>query len=108
MSMTNQAPLDWMLEKFGGTVYSKKQPGTIWKDQWTWIAMGNEKKVILLEGILPFLKVKKQQAILTLEFVRMNGAPRGERRSEIARLCKELNKKGKPVTTNTPNSPYLD
>src|ERR1017187_2054479 len=103
IAMTSKEPLDWMNQKFGGTVYGKKQPG-VWKDQWTWIAMGNDKKVVLLEGVVPFLKVKKQQAILLLEFVRMYGANNNEKRIELAKLCKELNRKGKTVTTNTPNT----
>lgn len=102
ITMTSKEPVEWFFHKFGGTLYFREMRKR-WKNQWIWLAMDNRKKKILLEGVLPYLKVKKQQAILVLEYVNMDGQSNVERRIEIARLCKELNKKGKPVTTNTPD-----
>jgi hypothetical protein len=106
MSLTVKEPLDWLLEKFGGTVYFKKAPkNKNWKDQWTWVAMGNDNKSALLKGIIPFLKIKQRQAILLLEYVQLERFGSTERRQEIISLCSKLNRKGKPVETNTPDCP---
>lgn len=104
MSMTAKEPLDWLLEKFGGTVYFKPTKSRKHKNQWTWVQLGNENKANLLQGIIPFLKVKQKQAVLLLEYVRLeNRKGNTARRHEIAAICKELNRKGKPVETNTPD-----
>ena len=105
ISMTDKEPLVWFLEKFGGTVYFKPTSGKKHKDQWTWVSLGNENKVKLLAGVIPYLKVKQKQAILLLEYVQLKRLGSTERRLEIVALCKELNRKGKPVETNTPDCP---
>ena len=106
MSLTAKEPLDWLLEKFGGTVYFKKMPEEKnWKDQWTWVALGNQSKARLLKGIIPFLKIKQKQAVLLLEYVQLKKFGTTKRRQEIIALCSELNRKGKPVETNTPDCP---
>ena len=103
MSMTAKEPLYWLLEKFGGTVYFKPTKGKKHKNQWTWVQLGNENKATLLKGIIPFLKVKQKQAVLLLEYVNLPRLGSTKRRLEIIALCKELNRKGKPVETNTPD-----
>jgi hypothetical protein len=103
MSLTTKEPLDWLLEKFGGTVYFRPMAKKKWKNQWTWVALGNESKEVLLKGIIPHLKIKQRQAALLLEYVQLNRFGSMERRDEIISLCKELNRKGKPVETNTPD-----
>lgn len=103
-AMTRPEVAEWFKDRFGGVTYSRKMQGN-WKDQWQWLAMGNENKEILLRGIIPYLKIKKTQAEAVLEYTLMAGKSNPERRVELARICKELNKKGKPVTTNTQDSP---
>lgn len=105
MGLTVRGPLDWLQEKFGGVVYArKKKTKKNHKPQWTWVSMGNESKANLLEGIMPFLKIKKQQAVLLLEYVRLDNLKKNiPRRDEIIAACRTLNRKGKPVETNTPD-----
>lgn len=107
VTITRPEVPEWLQQKFGGTVYGRKMKGN-WKDQFTWLAMGNQNKEILLRGIIPFLKIKKAQAESVLEYTLMAGQSNPTRRSELARICKELNKKGKPVETNTQDSPEDD
>lgn len=104
MSLTTKEPLYWIQEKFGGVVYFKKSSSEKnWKDQWTWVALGNENKATLLRGIIPHLKIKQKQAILLLEYVQLDRTKGTKRRLEIIAICKQLNHKGKPVETNTPD-----
>lgn len=103
MSMTAKEPLEGLKEKFGGCFYFRKMKRR-WKNQWTWVLTGNQNKIKLLQGIIPYLKVKQEQAILVLEYVQLKDCKTNiPRRDEIIALCKILNRKGKPVETNTPN-----
>lgn len=62
---TNKEVLDWLKDTFGGSicVHDKKSKS----DTWTWqIYTKNAKK--FLELIYPYLKIKRKQARLAIEF----------------------------------------
>lgn len=54
--------LDWIKEKFGGNVYLVKHDGSFY-----W-ALGYTKAIVFLKMIQPYLKYKKPQADLAIEF----------------------------------------
>lgn len=62
IGMCKREPLDWTAEKFGGKVYSLKEGYTF-----QWVAPASARKAIL-EVLLPFLKVKREQAELGIAF----------------------------------------
>ena len=70
MAMTAKEPLEWFQEKFGGCLYFKKMKRK-WKNQWIWVLTGNQNKIKILQGIIPYLKVKNEQAVLLLEYVQL-------------------------------------
>ncbi len=100
---TSKELSDWLQLTFGGGVYFRKSQKRQWKDQWHWVCSA---KVIrfLLESIQPFLKIKTKQAKLALEYLSHSQENNPEWRLEMKAKMHVLNKRGKPVETNTPNS----
>lgn len=56
------AVMDWIKENFGGNVYLVKRDGSFY---WT---SSNRKALAILKRILPYLKYKKPQAELAIDF----------------------------------------
>ncbi len=56
------AVMDWIKENFGGNVYLVKRDGSFY---WT---SSNRKALEILKRILPYMKYKKPQAELAIEF----------------------------------------
>ena len=54
---------DWLVENFGGSVSASNR----WKRTYQWKLTANQAKEFL-EKIVPYLKIKKEQAILAIEF----------------------------------------
>jgi hypothetical protein len=76
---THQGVLEWCHEKFGGTrnrVTRKTiRPQDGWSTPYMWQANSHRVKAVLVH-CLPYLKIKKDQAILAIEFVdRMAQSP---------------------------------
>lgn len=86
------ATMDWITENFGGKTYTVKRDGTFY---WT---CSNKMALNLLEKITPYLKYKKPQAELAIEFYKNRNLKRPipleelERREEIYLKMKGLKK----------------
>jgi len=61
--------MDWILTKFGGSTQLRVKPKEkwYWKDNYGWKITSN-KAIPFLKELLPYLKVKKKQAELAIEF----------------------------------------
>lgn len=70
MANTNEWVAKWFHFVFGGTLYleeaSKKNPK--WRDVWRW-QLRSRKTQYFLISLLPYLKLKKPQAELALQFL---------------------------------------
>ena len=97
---TRQALPEWFAEHFGGrcTHYPKKKAE--WRDEYRWQVSGLT-ALPVLQVCLPYLLVKRQQALLALEFAstiipNTNSIPESYRqlRAEIYAKMSELNKRG--------------
>ena len=93
---------DWLQSTFGGSVYFRKWSSQKWKDQYHWVTTVGMLEDFLT-GILPYMKLKRRQAELALEYIRGKNVNNPEWRESMATLMNALNRKGKPVTTNTPD-----
>src|SRR3972149_6363917 len=65
---TNYSILEWFNKSYIGTfrlLRASRKPSH--KDQWAWLLWSGRAKVFL-QDILPYLKIKKQEAITALEF----------------------------------------
>jgi hypothetical protein len=93
----------WLKEKFGGGIYFRASQKQEWKDQHIWTLNSTDLKSFL-EIIGPHLKNKQKQAELALEYLEKFHENDPTWRREMQKKMQALNKKGKPVTTNTLDS----
>jgi hypothetical protein len=103
---TNTMLMKWLVEHFGGVYYSQdgKSRNPKWKPSFRWRVKGRKNEEEFLLGVLPYLVIKRKQALLALEFVRMWQEKNPARRLAIAQRMCELNHHGKSVETNTLDS----
>lgn len=105
---TNIALMQWLIENFGGVYYTKSrsiQNVEKHKVEYDWRIKGAKNHERILLGILPYLVIKKEQAKLALEYVRItmerNWKDSQEKREPLAIRCMELNRRGPAPETNT-------
>lgn len=69
---TNREVMDWVAKNFGGKVLtgSNKSRNPKYKTRYTWALSSFKDIEKFTIGILPYLIVKRQQALLTVEFCR--------------------------------------
>lgn len=98
---TNIPIMEWLIQNFGGVYYPHRREKEQHKPAQYWRPKGKANNERILLGILPYLKIKKEQAVLMLEYVRLDREINPEKRNEIHRKLQTLNQRGLPVTTNT-------
>lgn len=97
----------WLIEHFGGTFYvhhPSKKPNH--KTGYSWHPKGAKNRELLILGILPYLVIKKKQAQIALNYLRLEGKNPEERikmREEIQVL--NGHGSGKRQTTNMLDNP---
>lgn len=97
---TNKKIIDWLQQQFGGNYYKIPASGNC-KEAYRWRFLKQKEIEKLLLAILPYLIIKREQAIVLLEFVRMSKETASQKREELFQKMKALNKRGISVTTNT-------
>jgi|WetSurMetagenome_2_1015567.scaffolds.fasta_scaffold609303_2 hypothetical protein len=102
VASTSEKLIKWLQTNFGGNYYKSSRVSDKWKQAYIWRFLKKNEIEKLLLAILPYLIIKREQAILLLEFVRL---PRyqetPEKREELFQKMKLLNKRGNDsVTTN--------
>lgn len=70
IGMCDKKGIDFIKKVIGGKIWLRKVLNIRYKDQWIWSADSyiDTKKVI--EAVLPYLKVKRKQAVLLLNFIK--------------------------------------
>jgi hypothetical protein len=101
---TNPVIMSWLIKNFGGRFYQTDLKNPKWQDRYNWRPTGHANKECLLLGILPYLVLKREQAMLALSYLRLEGKGTTEQYIALAERCQELNRKGKTVETNTSDS----
>lgn len=100
---TNENLHDWLLKNVGGAKYIGHRPKTDkHKPGYNWQLHGKDNMKEFIKGVLPYIVLKKQQALLALESIATEGKNPELRREQWLKM-KTLNRKGKTVETNTPN-----
>jgi hypothetical protein len=98
----------WAVQHFGGTINLQKgyahSNGYYSKELFHWRLYGRNSMRNFLSSIIPYLREKKDQAILLLEYVNLDGKINPEKREEIFQRLREM-KKSSCVTTEMPNTP---
>jgi hypothetical protein len=98
---TNLKLMHWLIQNFGGVFYPHRRNNAIHKIGYYWRPKGKANNERIMLGVLPYLKIKRTQAILMLEYIRLDRAINPEKRAAIYAEMKILNRRGLPVTTNT-------
>lgn len=93
--------IKWLHTNFGGNFFDGKQQRPNNKKHYIWRVLKRKEIEILLLAVLPYLIVKRNQAIVLLEFVRLPRDMNPEKRQELWEKLGVLNKRGLGVTTNT-------
>ena len=111
VSNTNDKLLEWLMSEFGGFYKSKKVYKSNHKVSYFWQLADNDADY-LLEMVLPYLIIKKQQAILVLCYRKLQkdckthpgySSVSNSIREEVYNAMKHLNMRGplESVETNT-------
>lgn len=96
---TSEALMKWLLRYFGGVYYSRDR-NKKWKIAYEWRPKGKKNKEDLLLGVLPYLVIKRKQAMVALEFLRLGNSEVPIQREQFYRKSALLNQRGKPVETD--------
>lgn len=111
VSMVDPIVPMWLHETFGGSLlyYTRKEANAQPYYRWS---TGTKQALSFLEGILPYLKTKRQQVEIAIEFQKLKGATgRGdyhrykhkptallEAEAILAEKCRALNTKGQRLS----------
>jgi hypothetical protein len=99
---TNRILIDWFYDIWGGLRQIRRKPNKD-KDCYLWQLSKKEEASDFLKAILPYLKMKKEQAKCLLEYYDLFYVNNPELRLTYWNRMSDLNRKGKSVTTNTLN-----
>lgn len=93
--------MKYLIATFGGVYYTDKRSNPNWASRMMWRPKGRQNKEEMILGILPYLIVKREQAEVALEYIRMDKKSNPTKREELALRCQALKSLGKSVETNT-------
>lgn len=97
--------IKWLMHNFGGRFQAQandrgfKNTRTLY----SWYLSGKANKEKFLLGILPHLQLKREQAQIALEFLKLGAHWAREEKHALAVRCQTLNNRVESPTTNTPN-----
>ena len=114
---THYGLMEWLKRNFGGVVGRARETGhgdVQWKPSYRW-EVSAKKAASLIRACQKYLIIKREHAAVALEFDRLKVAPGDsrertrppeyfERQAVLYAALKVLNRRGLPVTTNTPPS----
>lgn len=78
ITMTDGPTLDWLYETFGGNVIIENPSGSAKLKAWKWYAIRQVDVRAILEGALPYLKLKRRRAeaaLAVLDYLRAATGP---------------------------------
>lgn len=99
----------WLIQHFGGVYYPNAPVNNKphWKRSYNWHLFGKNNLQDLLLAVMPYLQLKKEQATIALEFLRLENHRSPEQRYKLWQRIAKLNARPKPtatVETNTPDT----
>ena len=87
--------IKWMKYHYGGTFYKHVMKNST-RIGYSWFPpRGKELEKFLLQ-VIPYLIMKRKQAMLALEYLRLDRSASPEKRAELAMRCSILNRKKSP------------
>lgn len=111
---TDERLMKWLIHHYGGRYCPRKPQKQGWKPGWSWSPSSKNLEQFIL-AVLPYLLLKKEQALIALEFVRLGKGKPGpnngnaelqKKRQVLAQRCSFLNS-GESPEANTSNGNLL-
>ncbi len=100
--------IKWLHRNFGGRFFDGKQQRPNNKKHYIWRLLKRKDIEVLLLAVLPYLIVKREQAIVLLDLVRLPSTENPAKRQELWEKMAVLNKRGVGVTTNTSGASFIN
>lgn len=98
--------IKWAIEMFGGSLQLQKSrvdsAGYVSRDLYHWRLYGPNSSRSFLSAVLPYIKEKKEQVLLLLNYLDLNGEVNPGAREDLFNSMKIAKRSGR-VTTDTPN-----
>lgn len=91
---TDRRLINWLVSNFGGNVHGNGRRKKGWKESYKWLLTGHKVQESLLLAVLPYLILKREQALTVLEFIRMNGENNPAKRQIFKERINVLNRRG--------------
>jgi hypothetical protein len=101
---TSKKLIEWLQATFGGQIYLSKKETSKTKEAWMWRITKKSHIEKVLLATLPYLIIKREQALLLTKFVRLERTAPTTQRVAIYEELRKLNTRGKSVTTNMQNT----
>jgi hypothetical protein len=107
---TDERLMKWLKHHYGGT-YTPRKPKVGKRQGWSWVPAHGKNLERFLLKILPYLLLKREQALLALEYIRLGNGKSGpnngnadlqKKRQDLAVRCSNLNQRKSPEA-NTSN-----
>lgn len=93
ISNTDVGLMNWFKANFGGVWYAGGQNSKVaqTKPCYRWILTDYAAMELFILAVLPYMLIKREQAKLALEYIRLKGAKNPPKREELHQRCKALN-----------------
>lgn len=97
--------IKWLMHNFGGRFQMSANDRGFKNTRplYSWYLSGKANKEKFLLGVLPYLLLKREQASIALEFLRLGAHWDREKKHSLATKCQTLNNTVNSPTTNTSN-----
>ena len=96
--------MKYLISHFGGVYYTHTRKNPNANIGYTWLPKGIKNKEKLLLCAIPYLVIKRKQAELALQFIRMDGETNPNKRQSLYESFLQLNRRGVSPTANALNS----
>lgn len=100
---TDERLMKWLIQHFGGQYYGRERADKVnHRRAYAWRVTGHANRKRTLLALLPYLVMKREQAILGLKYLDLHYSHSNDERRKLWEMSIKLNARGKEtVTTNT-------
>jgi hypothetical protein len=115
---TDERLMKWLKHHYGGTYIPRKPSASQFgkRQGWSWVPAHGKNLELFLLKMLPYLLLKREQALLALDYIRLGkgkpGSSHGnielqKKRQDLAVRCSNLNQRKSPEANTSNISPEM-
>lgn len=102
---THKPTADWVVANFGGTLKKREWTTGCWKTYYQWRFGSDKHAAEFLSLVLPYISIKKKEALVLREYYDLSGCINPEKRDQLFQNMVEL-KNRESVTTEMLSLPF--